>query len=327
MTEALAATAPAPVATPDGTAAERRTPWLKWYPADWRADPRLRMCSLAARGLWIDMLGFMHEAERYGFMLVGAVAPTPEELAALVGAPLPQVRQAIEELETRGVFSRDDNGVIFSRRMVRDKAKEVEARRNGKLGGNPGLMPQDKDGVNPRHKAQKPEARIQKASPPTPRKRGALSGDVLEEFERWYGVYPHKVSRGEAERAFPAARKLASLDDLVAGVERYKATKPDDRAWANPATWLNGKRWLDAPSEIVPKPNGHVGAAAPLPERKSGDDDRRIALAARGVRVQNLNPGLIRAGIRDGRIGEDAANSLGYQHIWRELHRDLGPRT
>ena len=36
-------------------------PWMKWYPADWRSDPGLRMCSFAARGLWADLLALMHE--------------------------------------------------------------------------------------------------------------------------------------------------------------------------------------------------------------------------------------------------------------------------
>lgn len=37
-------------------------PWLKFYPTDWRSDPALKMCSLAARGLWIEMIALMHEA-------------------------------------------------------------------------------------------------------------------------------------------------------------------------------------------------------------------------------------------------------------------------
>jgi hypothetical protein len=59
-------------------------PWLRWYPGDWRADPRLRMCSLAARGLWIELLGFMHEAEPYGHFIVGGAAPSEREIAKLV---------------------------------------------------------------------------------------------------------------------------------------------------------------------------------------------------------------------------------------------------
>lgn len=72
------------------------------------------------------------------------------------------------------------------------------------------------------------------------------------EFEEWYAGYPHKVQRGAAERAFSKARLLASLSELKAGVRRYVASKPPDRHWQNPATWLNGKGWLDQPGVVVP---------------------------------------------------------------------------
>jgi len=31
---------------------KRKNPWVTFYPTDWRADPGLRHCSLAARGRW-----------------------------------------------------------------------------------------------------------------------------------------------------------------------------------------------------------------------------------------------------------------------------------
>ena len=47
-----------------------KRPWMKFYPADWRAEPSLRFTSLAARGLWIEMLALMHEATPRGSLLV-----------------------------------------------------------------------------------------------------------------------------------------------------------------------------------------------------------------------------------------------------------------
>lgn len=144
-----------------------RDPWMKFYPSDWRSDPRLRMCGLAARGLWIEMLALMHEADPYGHLLVSGIAPTDAQLGVLVGAPSDQVPELLGELETAGVFSRTRAGVIYSRRMTRDEKKRQTARRNGKTGGNPTLgknkgnptpdNPKDKGGL----KTQKPEARGQ----------------------------------------------------------------------------------------------------------------------------------------------------------------------
>lgn len=72
-------------------------------------------------------------------------------------------------------------------------------------------------------------------------------------FDDWYSRYPHKVQRGAAEKAFPKALKLASLQELIDGVERYVASKPSDRPYQNPATWLNGKGWLDQPAVVQPR--------------------------------------------------------------------------
>lgn len=137
-------------------------PWIKWYPSDWRADPRLRMCSLAARGLWIELIGYMHEGEPYGYLTINDVAPSIEDIAALVGRPLGEVRKAMAELELRQVYSTDAlQGTPYSRRMVRDKVKAERDRENGKGGGNPKLRGEVIVGVNPPDKAQKPEARDQ----------------------------------------------------------------------------------------------------------------------------------------------------------------------
>ncbi|KKK83931.1 hypothetical protein LCGC14_2788450, partial [marine sediment metagenome] len=38
-----------------------RRPWMKWNPSNRRADQAVQSCSLAARGLWLEMLGLMHE--------------------------------------------------------------------------------------------------------------------------------------------------------------------------------------------------------------------------------------------------------------------------
>ncbi|HDA7904193.1 TPA: hypothetical protein O5V80_002738, partial [Staphylococcus aureus] len=61
------------------------SPWMKFYPSDWRADPMLRLCSMAARGLWVEMLCIMHEATPYGTLLVNGRRLDKKQLAALVG--------------------------------------------------------------------------------------------------------------------------------------------------------------------------------------------------------------------------------------------------
>lgn len=114
-------------------------PWLKFYTGDWRSDPKLRMCSMAARGLWIEMICLMHEAEPYGHLVINGRAPTAIQLAGLVGAAVDDVEKWIEELRDAGVFSVTKGRVIYSRKLHMMENRARKSRENGKKGGNPSL--------------------------------------------------------------------------------------------------------------------------------------------------------------------------------------------
>jgi len=105
-------------------------------------DPALRSVSIAARGLWIDMLCLLFESDRRGYLQHCTGKPvTPDQLARMTGCSAEEVSRLLQELEDSGVFSRTDHGVLFSRRMVSDERKRMacsEAGRKG--GGNPILQ-------------------------------------------------------------------------------------------------------------------------------------------------------------------------------------------
>jgi 5-methylcytosine-specific restriction endonuclease McrA len=117
-----------------------RLPWFPFHTADWRGDLGVQTCSLAARGLWMDMLSIMHEAKPPGHLVLNGRAMTVDELARLISSRPKEVEKGLAELERNRVFSRTAEGVIFSRRMVRDRVKRETASRNGKLGGNPAML-------------------------------------------------------------------------------------------------------------------------------------------------------------------------------------------
>ncbi len=96
-------------------------PSLQFYPDDWMNDLGLRSCSLAARAIWVDLICLMHQGEPYGH-LAGAAGPLPVKMVAFrCGVPTKVLIDLLHELEKNNVFSRDDSGTIFSRRMVRDE--------------------------------------------------------------------------------------------------------------------------------------------------------------------------------------------------------------
>jgi len=116
-----------------------KRPSFQFYPADWLRDTALRSCSMGARGLWIDMICFMHEGNPYGHLKVGNKVILSTNLASMVGATLKDVIDWLEELHQAGVYELGDNGTIYSKRMVRDEILRNKRAEGGKLGGNPAL--------------------------------------------------------------------------------------------------------------------------------------------------------------------------------------------
>lgn len=117
----------------------KKLPWLKFWVVDWLNEPSLRFCSRGARSLWMDMLCLMHMATPYGHLTRNGVAVDANGLAKLVGDRLEEVTPLLEELEREKVFSKDAEGRIFSRRMVKeDHIRQVRSDA-GRLGGNPML--------------------------------------------------------------------------------------------------------------------------------------------------------------------------------------------
>ena len=117
-----------------------KRPSFQFYPADWRSDSSLQVCSLRARGLWLEILCLLHElgqqeGSRYGYLELRGNPLNPSHLSRLVGVELQTVSDLLEELEVAGVFSRDQGGVIYSRRFARDgQVKQIRSKAGSKGG-------------------------------------------------------------------------------------------------------------------------------------------------------------------------------------------------
>lgn len=124
-----------------------KRPSFQFYPSDWLRDTALRSCSIGARGLWMDMICYMHEGNPYGYLKVGDKVILPDNLARMVGQTLPEVEGWLQELNQAGVYDLID-GTIVSRRMVKDENLRNIRALGGKLGGNPALKVKDKVNLN-----------------------------------------------------------------------------------------------------------------------------------------------------------------------------------
>lgn len=277
------------------------TKWGKFFWSDWSNDPKLKLCSLAARGLWMQMLCIASESEPTGFVAIGKIPLGAAEISRIAGADKSEVETLIAELERNGVFSRTARGTIFSRRMVSDEKKARIARENGKNGGNPSLRnkrdfsasdkplpttplvkPESRSQnpeieANPKgltrlkhstdpqradRRSVEPELPIGPKAPVSPQPRKARGADSEPEgFAGFYDAYGYKVGRKDAARAWAAVIKKTSPAVIMAAVAPFQAANPDRRYWPHPATWLNGARWADEHAGCTP-PQGQPADAA-----------------------------------------------------------------
>lgn len=259
-------------------------PWGKFVWSKWLSDARLRACSYAARGLWMDMLCYMDASEEKGFLLVGSRAATSTEIARIVGGERRMVERLLAELEAHGVFSRDNRGAIFNRKMARDHVKSRENIANGKLGGNPNLKKNNElpeKTVNPSVKADKEEdiEREKESNTPIPpfgvqpqAAPSALNGakDALPKrarfvpgeapaFDEFWRRYPRKIEGPvAAKKAWDKAiAGGAEPNAIIGGVARYPFDARDGGKYIPQATtWLNQSRWTTQADTLPLAPIG-----------------------------------------------------------------------
>jgi hypothetical protein len=98
--------------------------------------------------------------------------------------------------------------------------------------------------------------------------------DSGAEFDRFWSVYPRRVAKEAAAKAFTAALKRGiEPETLITGAQRYAVERAgqEPRYTKHPATWLNGGCWEDeAPAGAVIDQNGNVvGYEQPRPQPQS----------------------------------------------------------
>ncbi|MFZ1008644.1 MAG: hypothetical protein WAN65_17520 [Candidatus Sulfotelmatobacter sp.] len=78
-----------------------------------------------------------------------------------------------------------------------------------------------------------------------------FSKEQAEQFEDWYRLYPRHLARDDAEAAFAKRvdgelfpRIMAALRSQLPGFRQMQAEGRGSKI-PYPASWLNGRRWLD----------------------------------------------------------------------------------
>lgn len=220
-----------------------KRPWFKCYPSDFLNG----VSSLLPNELAVYTVCLMRMYDEGG-----AIPDEPERIARRCNMRPTSCAKALDELCQIGKLARRDGmlvndraeKVIETRQKVSTKSatsahtrweKVREKLNENKDGAMRPICGTDADAMPTR--SQKPDTR--KKEPPNPPEGGEV------DFEIWYTAYPRHIAPGAAEKAYRKARKIADAETLLVGIEVYRRTKPDYADWKHPATWLNGKCWLD----------------------------------------------------------------------------------
>jgi hypothetical protein len=221
-----------------------KRPASQYYWGDWRRDTALQACSLAARGLWHEMNCLMHDCEPYGHLCVGPSAMQPAQLARLVGVAPKACMALIAELEAAGVFSRTPEGVIYSRRMVRDedlRNRRAEGGKGGSEHGAKGAQHGSKGGRPPKNNPPQTDAEggfitpLDPSNKPPPAFASASASASASSSEDKGGI---AVVAGQTPNPVPA--------EPPPGSEPAADAAPTPKGRRLPADWELPKAWGEA---------------------------------------------------------------------------------
>jgi hypothetical protein len=238
-------------------------PSVTFYWNDYENDPCLRVCSLAAQGLWMRMLCLAAKADPVGHVKVGPKSCTAFDLARLVGESEETINGLLSELDRAGVYSLTRQGTIFSRRMTRQAKQDLlticlsEKRRvAGKKGGLVSASKRwGKDGLLEQLPKQTGKQNLSKSKP-------TLTPTTI----------PPKV---------PRTKRVTSLDEIdVPALEEWARKEAPNvdvgRELAKARVWTRSKehRHKDALAFMRKWLINAAGDADPAPEEPSPQDTR-----------------------------------------------------
>lgn len=261
------------------------------YPGDWMKDPALRACSVAARGLWIDMVCLMFESTQRGVLLVNNMPATEKHVSRMTGVSPANTKTLLAELKMNGVCSiRENDGAIYSRRMVRDEALSSVRREAGKLGGNPNLLNHEvgvlvnqscNQKATPSSSSSASSSSSEVRTPLPPAGGGEVDPLGFSEFWQAWPQHFRKGGRSKCVKHWRENGLSTAASEIVHSLGAWKASEQwaKDRGQFIPApiVWLRKRPWeaasppeAQAVGDVQPRnESAYARAKRQLSERES----------------------------------------------------------
>lgn len=189
--------------------------------------------------------------------------PGQKRLARMCACDPGTVSRAMKALEQKGLVSRE--------RRVRENGSRTSDRYVLAVGGDSldGNL-QDCNLPDPRlqfggdQNPQRTTSSNTSSNRPSSFVFEALSNGALEPtFQEFWDVYPRRVGKAAALRAFRKALKQADVQVILEGARRYAADPnlPEKQFIPHPSTWLNRGSWDDEPLPQREQPSQSVDSS------------------------------------------------------------------
>ena len=229
-------------------------PWTMFFFNDWQTEPGLKLCSLAAQGLWMRMLCIASQHEPPGYVAFNGKRLSVENLAALTATSAKDIAPLLVELEQFHAFSQSISKaeyIIEGWSEATNLAKMAKTHHQLTIGK---IKEKDNQGGLAywiwnwiwiwiwRSKKKNHELILE---------GGDSKQSFSNGFNQFWAVYPNKVGKHYAQKCFDrvARSREVTFAVMMDGLDLY-VNKTDDRPWCNPSTWLNQHRWLDKPAQV-----------------------------------------------------------------------------
>lgn len=257
-----------------------KRPSFQMYQGDWLSNAKLRRCSKAERGIWIDTMCTMADSDEFGVLrwplkdLANAVGCRVAELQALrdkgvlkgadAGEQMPALiytpRHAGKVGEPVELLPAQSGPIWYSSRMVRDEYIRTKRATNGAEDS----APKPPIGDHP----SRAQARLpaQSSSPSASRssKAPSAAGAAQPGFEEAWKALPKRAGNNPKSRALRAygARLAQGCTDteILEGVRRYaafcRATGKEDSEYVMQGATFFGPELLFRQAWTVANGNG-----------------------------------------------------------------------
>lgn len=212
---------------------------------------------------WFKLLELLGRSE--GHFYDCSSTANEKYLLALMKIDQSTINELLNTLADLGNIDKElweERKVIWCQSLV-DNLQDVYSKRTVSAPTRPSTK-------QPEQKPKEPEkpAKAEEEKPPEdkpkkrgrPRKTSILSAKQQALFERFYEVYPKKVDRATAERAWakiePDEEMTEKIVQAVEASKKYDSRFRERQYIPNPASWLNAKGYLNEYTQEGGSDNG-----------------------------------------------------------------------